>query len=356
MDYVTEDYELLLGDCVQRLEELGEDSVDLIITSPPFAQAFSYTQAEADVGNCNRGDDEFWLHMAFVFRQLLRVLKPGRFTCLHVADHLALDVLDGYMGIRFFAWPLAQAAQRAGFEPKAVQTIPKNPRAIARRMHLHSLMFVNLRGDEDRLGGMGDKAGKRRKGNTYVLWPARNDYLLVFGKPGRPESAGDNVLNAIDEGTWAEWASGVWPHPDEIENLDAREIGELVGRRVAGALEAQKAGGGWGADDLSRLLSGVWDDVRETDVLPGYHDAREPGDCKHVCPLQLGLVERCIRLWSMPGDVVLDPFDGVGSVVHEAVRLGRVGIGVELKERYHEMAALNAQRAVMKRGQLAMAL
>lgn len=87
----------------------------------------------------------------------------------------------------------------------------------------------------------------------------------------------------------------------------------------------------------------VWYDVRETDVL-GVHQARENDDERHLCPLQLPVIERCVRLWSGPGETVLSPFAGVGSEGHEAVRLGRRFVGVELKPSYFRVAARNLRR------------
>ena len=88
----------------------------------------------------------------------------------------------------------------------------------------------------------------------------------------------------------------------------------------------------------------IWYGIRESDTLQTA-EARDDEDERHVCPLQLGTIERCIRLWSNPGELVLSPFAGIGSEGYEAVRLGRRFIGVELKPSYWRVAARNLRVA-----------
>lgn len=124
--------------------------------------------------------------------------------------------------------------------------------------------------------------------------PALNDYMLQFRKPGQQDVA---VVNDVSNEEWIRWASG------------------------------------------------VWDDIMETDVL-SYHAARSEEDEKHICPLQLTVIERCIRLWSNPGEVVFSPFAGIGSEVYQAIRLRRFGLGVELKGEYFAQAVRHCNAAV----------
>jgi DNA modification methylase len=98
-------------------------------------------------------------------------------------------------------------------------------------------------------------------------------------------------------------------------------------------------------EEWIRWASGVWGDVRETEVL-SYHSARAEEDERHIAPLQLTVIERCVRLWSNPGEVVFTPFLGIGSEVYTAIRQRRVGWGVELKPEYFKQAVRNAQLAV----------
>jgi len=123
--------------------------------------------------------------------------------------------------------------------------------------------------------------------------PCLNDYMLEFRKPGTQAVA---VKNDVSNEEWIRWASG------------------------------------------------VWHDIRETDVL-SCHAARGQDDEKHICPLQLPVIERCIRLWSNPGEIVFSPFAGIGSEVYTAICQRRIGIGIELKPEYIEQAVANCLRA-----------
>lgn len=138
--------------------------------------------------------------------------------------------------------------------------------------------------------------------------PALADYLLLFRKPG------DNAVpikNDVSNEEWIDWAAPIWE---------------------------DKHDGGWITDDGN--LSPVWYGIKETDTL-NIRVARENADERHICPLQLPFIERCIRLWSNPGELILTPFAGIGSEVYMAVKLGRKGIGIELKPKYWKTAVDN---------------
>ena len=93
-----------------------------------------------------------------------------------------------------------------------------------------------------------------------------------------------------------------------------------------------------------RYASPVWMDIKQSDTL-NRKGAREDEDEKHICPLQLDVIKRCIELWTNPGDIVLDPFTGIGSTSYVALRMGRRGLGVELKESYYKQAVANCHMA-----------
>lgn len=123
--------------------------------------------------------------------------------------------------------------------------------------------------------------------------PCLVDYVLVFKKPG--ENAVP-IVGDLDNDTWIKWADA------------------------------------------------IWSDIRESDTL-NTKAAKSEADEKHICPLQLPVIERCVRLWSNPGEHILSPFAGIGSEGHEAIRLGRLFTGIELKPEYWQQAQLNIQRA-----------
>jgi DNA modification methylase len=263
--YVTEeaggqDWRLLLGDSAERLAELEDDSVDLSIFSPPFQSLYVYSPTERDLGN-SASPEQFWTHYRYITAELLRVTKPGRNVCVHVAQVTTTKANDGMIGLRDFRGDMIRHMTDAGFVYHGEVCIDKDPQAQAIRTHSKALLFVQLRKD------------------ASWLRPALADYVLVFKAPG------DNAVPVkpdISNEEWIEWARPIW----------------------------------YG--------------IRESDTL-NVRPARSNEDERHICPLQLGTIERCLRLWSNKGETVLDPFAGIGSTGFEALRHGRRFVGVELK-------------------------
>ena len=264
----------MLGDSCQRLAELPESSIDLSVYSPPFADLYTYSNSEFDLGN-SRNYDEFFRHYAYIIGELLRVTKPGRLTCVHVADIPAMAVKDGYIGMKDFPGDVIEAYEANGWIYWGYAVVAKNPQAQAIRTKAQALLFATLRKD------------------SSSSRPAILDRILLFKRPGENQVPITPVANGeIDNKTWIDWAGGIWTG------------------------------------------------IQESDTLQ-YTTARDANDEKHVCPLQLGTIERCIKLYSNPGETVLTPFMGIGSEAHEAVRLGRRAIGIELKDSYFRIAVQN---------------
>ena len=262
------------GDSAEVLKGIPESSIELSVYSPPFADLFVYSNSERDLGN-SRNWPEFFSHYAYIVRELLRVTKPGRMTCVHTADIPAMKGKDGYMGLRDFPGAVIQAYEAEGWVFWGWAIVGKNPQAQAIRTKSHALLFKTL---------AKDSTGSR---------PAVLDRILFFKKPGE---------NAVP----------VTP----VEN------GEIDNEQ-------------W-----IYLAGGIWTDINESDTLQ-YTTARDTNDEKHVCPLQLGTIEHCIKLYSNPGEVVLTPFMGIGSEAYTALKLGRKAIGIELKETYYNVAVRN---------------
>lgn len=101
-----------------------------------------------------------------------------------------------------------------------------------------------------------------------------------------------------------------------------------------------------------KIASPVWMDINQSNTLQGVRDAREDKDEKHICPLQLDVIERCILLYSNEGDKVLTPFMGIGSEVYQSVKMNRYGVGFELKDSYYEIAVKNINTAIQEKNQL----
>jgi DNA modification methylase len=296
-DYITDEAEgtnwrLLLGDSCERLAEIETDSVDLSICSPPFASLFTYSPSVRDLGNASsRG--EFLEHYSFIIREQLRVTKPGRRACIHVQQLTTTKSMVGYMGMTDFRGEVIRAFQDAGWIFDGEVTVWKDPQAQSIRTRSHALAFATKNRD------------------SATTRPALADYLLLFKKPG------DNAVqikNDVSNDEWIEWASPIWTDHHE---------------------------GGWLTEDGH--ICPVWYGIKETDTL-NTRVAKDSADERHICPLQLGFIERCVRLWSNPGELVLTPFAGIGSELYQAVKLGRRAIGIELKPSYWRTAVDNMTR------------
>lgn len=267
-------WKMLLGDSVECINEIPDNSVDLSVFSPPFISLYTYTPTERDMGN-SQSSEQFFHHFDYIIRGLERITKPGRNCAVHVQQVAATKVNDGYIGIKDFRGDVIRAFVEAGWIMHGEITIDKNPQVQAIRTKTKGLMFVQLHKD------------------SVASRPALADYLLIFQKPG------DNEVPVIPDITNDEWIQ--WAHP-------------------------------------------VWYDITETDVL-NVKVARSNDDERHICPLQLPLIERCIRLWTNKDEMVFDPFAGIGSTGYEAIRLGRKFTGIELKPEYYRVACNNLKNA-----------
>jgi DNA modification methylase len=272
-----ESFTAMLGDSCERLRELKDNSIDLSVYSPPFADLYTYTATERDLGN-SKNWDEFFDHYAFIIRGLLRVTKKGRNTCVHTSDIPAMSMKDGYIGIRDFPGAVIAAYEGEGWIFYGRAIVTKNPQAQAIRTKSKALLFTQLRKD------------------SIDSRPALLDHILIFKKPGKADVPCEPVKNKeIDNEKWIDWAGGIWTG------------------------------------------------IHESDVLR-YAVARAEDDEKHICPLQLGTIERCIKLYSNPGETVLTPFGGIGSEAYQAIRYGRKAILIELKQSYFEIAVQNLRK------------
>lgn len=281
--------------------------------------------------------NQFGLHFRFFLDQLYRVMKPGSVSCIHIQQLLAWKVQHGYMGMRDFRGAIVTLFKNHGFEPQGEVAIPKNPQAVARRLNLHSLMFATAYKDSRKLA------------------PAMNDYVLFFKKPGEgvPCKAlieSNREIKLVEPSPIIDYSqnqkrviNGYKTTPYEIETWTEK----------AGTQRKTVTGGkhinpdGWMTkNDWIGYASGVWDDIMEIDTLDGYKCARETDEERHVCPLQLQVIRKCIKLYSAPGELVIDPFMGIGSTAYVAIEQGRNSVGFELKESYHAMALKNAEKAM----------
>lgn len=270
------------GDCVELIAGIPDNSIDFTVYSPPFSNLYIYSDAVQDMGN-SADDEEFFEHYKFVIRELHRVTVPGRLTAVHCKDLPLYRNRDGAAGLKDFPGAIIRAHEECGWTYHSRVTIWKDPVIEMQRTKNHGLLYKNfqVRGEVCRQG--------------------MADYVIVFRK---------------------------W------EGVDV----------TTSAKPVKHDRGDYPLEVWQNYASPVWMDINQTNVL-NYQLARENGDEKHICPLQLDVIERCIKLWTNPGDTVLSPFAGIGSEGHEAIRLGRKFIGFELKHGYFTVAVANLKRA-----------
>jgi len=288
--HVTDQFALYHGDCVEVVAALPSDSIDFSVFSPPFASLYTYSASPRDMGNSLDGD-EFARHFRFLVRDLLRVTKPGRLIAIHCMQLPTSKVRDGEIGIRDFRGELIRSFVEEGGIYHSEVCIWKDPVTAMQRTKALGLLHKTIRNDST----------MSRQGLA--------DYLVVIRKPGKnpdpvPHVAPDPLAKVE---TWQRYASPVW-----------------VTTR--------------GVDDEGFAIPHA--DINPSDTLQ-HRSAREDKDERHICPLQLEVIRRAIRLWSKPGDTVLSPFGGIGSEGWVAIKEGRKFVGVELKASYFQQMRLN---------------
>jgi len=325
-EYMTDqfegkDYRIMLGDSIERIAEVQDNSIHLSIYSPPFGELFVYSPTERDLGN-SASNQIFFEHYGYLVEQLLRITKPGRKTAVHVADIHARKGKDGFMGLKDFSGDVIRLYISKGWDYWGRIPIAKNPQSTAIRLKAHELMFATMKRDSNR------------------LMPVQPDYFLIFSK-GAPSDNKNPVLpletGEMDEDDWIVRAGQNWNDP-RFSRLDELSEDEF--------LEVMRSVYHKAKEDLSGK---IWRDIHETDVLQYTRKGREKlneDDTKHICPLQLEPVEWLIKLWTSPGETIFTPFMGIGTEVYQAVKFGRKGIGIELKPEYFYKAYENIQEAV----------
>ena len=295
---ITDEYAIYNGDCIEVMTDMPEQSVGLSIYSPPFGGLYNYSSSDQDLSNA-LNYDQFFEHYDFVVADLLRLTKPGRMTCVHVAD----VPKKGDRGLIDFPGDVIRQHERLGWDYWARYAIWKEPLRVAIRTRSKGLMHRQIVKD----ASLCNNAGA--------------DYLLAFRKPGTSDPPIENAQGlqkycgerAIPEGLEDKYRN--WEDPK------TNKLAHWIWQQYA---------------------SSFWDDIRINHVLP-YKAARDSEEEKHVHPLQLDVIERAVLLWSNPRDIVFTPFMGVGSEVYGALINDRMGVGVELKDSYYRQAERNVR-------------
>ena len=274
------EYKVFHGDCIPHMAEMPAESVDFAVFSPPFPALYAYTSAPEDIGNSENLKTDAKIHLSWFYRQLARVIKPGRAVVVHVMQIPRMK-RSGGVGLFDFRGLNVKIGERAGLIYEYDWLLRKNPQAQALRTRSRELQFSGLESDRAKSRG------------------ALADYLIKFRVPGENavpiESKGQ-----VSRNEWIAWAESAWM------------------------------------------------DIRETDTL-NVAEGRSEEDTKHICPLQKGVIDRVVRLYSNPGEIVFRPFTGIGSEGYVSLKLGRRFYGCEIKPEYYATAIRNLDRAIAAR-------
>lgn len=317
---ITDNYAIYNSDCMEVLPTMPDNSVDLIVNSPPFAGLYNYSSSEMDFSNCE-SRDQFLEQYEYLVSECARVTKPGRINAIHCTDMLNRG---GGESLWDFPHEIIKIHEKYGFKYRNRITIWKEPLKVRMRTMVRSLMHKFIVED------------------STECFTAMPDYVLIFKKKGENEVpvvhpcglkhyAGDtpilpNILNAFNNANDTEFNTDqLWQYLNNefIDHKDPKsnKLSHYIWQRYA---------------------SSVWDDIRIDEVLK-YKESKDEDDEKHVHPLQLDVIDRIVELYTNPGEVVFTPFMGVGSEVYSPVSMGRKAIGVELKESYFKQAIKNLE-------------
>jgi DNA modification methylase len=276
-----ENWSLLCGDSCEVLPLLPSKSVHLAVFSPPFSSLYAYSPSERDLGNVATRE-EFFEHHRFIACELLRLMVPGRVVAAHTYEIQEYATSHASGRRGRYDFPGDYIRHMEDVGFRWVCRITIDKNPQTQAIRNHPLELLF--------------ASLRR--DSARCAPAQADYLLIFQAPGENPIP---VQGDVTEDEWVQWARPVW----------CAEHGSAV---------------------------------RETDCLPDA-GSKENDDERHLCPLQLPVIERCVRLWTNPGETVLDPFSGIGSTVYKSVQLGRRGVGIELKGAYRDVAVRFCRQA-----------
>lgn len=297
---VTEDYAIYHADCVEGMRGIPDDSIHFSVYSPPFDSLFTYSNSDRDMGN-SANSEVFWSQYKYLIKEHFRTHMPGRIIAVHCMNMPTSKQNDGFIGIRDFRGEIIKAFQDAGFIYHSEVVIWKDPVVAQQRTKALGLLHKTIEKD----------SAMSRMGIP--------DTLVMFRKPdANPEP----IAGLFDVDMYA------GEHKPDVVGESDKWKSVMVWQRYA---------------------SPVWMDIRQTNVLNNYREGKDNDDAKHICPLQLDVIDRCLQLWSNPGDTVLSPFGGIGSEGYMSILRGRKPILFELKESYFQTQKRNMERAVIER-------
>lgn len=351
VEVVGQNYRLINNDAVLEARNLAENSLDLIVTSVPFATQYEYSPNYADFGHTDT-NAHFFEQMDFLTPSLLRALKPGRVAAIHVKDRIVPGGMTGlgYQTVYPFHAKCIEHYARHGFGYMGMITIVTD--VVRENNQTYRLGWSEVCKDGSKLSA------------------GLPEYLLLFRKTPTETSnayADEPVTKTKANYSRARWqtdAHGYWRSdgnrlltPEELETVDHdvifRWFRDYHLEHIYDYEHHVRIGET--IDGLGRLpvtfmllqppswLDDVWTDVARMRTLNTLQSAK--GKEQHLCPLPFDIVDRVIERFSNPGETVYDPFGGIGSVPYRAVLKGRKGLSTELSPRYFADAAHWCQAA-----------
>ena len=308
---IGKNYTLYHGDSCEVLKGIPDNSIHYTITSPPFSSLYVFSNSDRDMSNCKSHAD-FYKHFEFLVEELFRITIPGRLISLHCCNLPCTLAHDGYIGIQDFRGDLIRLFQSKGWIYHSEVCIWKDPVIAMTRSHAIGLIHKQVIKD----------SGMSRQGIP--------DYLVTFRKPGKnPEPVSGCLEYYVGDEPPIKNGKGKNRSPESARN--DKDVDKSI-------------------DIWEKYASPVWMDINPSNTLQ-FRSARDNDDCKHIAPLQLDVIERGLQLWTNPGDTVLDPFNGIGSTGHVALKTKRKYIGCELKESYYQAAVNNLNQSEIESAQ-----
>jgi len=304
---MSENYAVYHADTVEMAAGLPDNSVHFSIFSPPFESLYTYSNSDRDMGN-SKDSGEFWQQYLYLIREQFRVMKPGRIVAIHCMNLPTSKQNDGFIGIRDFRGEIIREYQNAGFIYHSEVVIWKDPVVAMQRTKALGLLHKTIKKDSamSRMGIPDSMVMMRKPGaNSEPVSGAFKYYVGTEPAPG------------FKRYVWNDKREG-WTVQDDSHNTSV--------------------------DVWQRYASPIWSDINQTDTL-NFREGRDSDDERHICPLQLGVIQRCLQLWSNPGEIVWSPFMGIGSEGYMSLKAGRKFIGAELKESYFNLALRNLEAA-----------
>jgi len=346
------------NDCVAEWETLKDDSLGLIVTSIPFGNHYEYSENYNCFGH-NESNEAFFDQMDFLIPNLYRTLKPGRLACIHVKDRIRYSYMNGtgFSSIDPFSDDTVRAFRKHGFHLMARITVDTD--VVRENNGTYRLTWTEACKDMSKMGA------------------GLPEYVLVFRKAptsSKNAYADDMIVHSKADYSVARWQLDAHAHwktsgerlmsTETLKRLDLKAVMKLwkqldkndrydYRRHVEIAEKLDEVG------RLSKEFmaippqsnhADIWDDITRMRTLNATQVS--DGAAKHICPLQLDIIERCIERYSNPGDVVADPFGGIGSVGVEALRMGRRAFLTELNSEYWGDGVRHLRGAEQKQGAL----